>query len=299
MKSNFYRILILMGIILGFHNEIHAYITVPSTSYSLKVGVDQYLSVPDAYDGYIDHAVWACSESAISFKEKDAAGAIIQITRPFSGTAVIELLATEKYLDYQAHTRARTYYKQYLITCIGGGGASVDDSEIILPENISIGLGETKNFNILSGNCYNGAFSLKWEHQTPIRFAIYEVNYNTGSINISGAMPGEGVLKVTTANGHERDCKIVVTAPEIVSGRRTEKVAVADIKSLIANILPIAKAAGIENVIFDNDENGNNSVPKNIYNIQGILLKRNATKSDIRALSPGIYIIGKEKIIVR
>lgn len=299
MKSYIYRLLIIMGIMLGFQEKIHAYITVASTSYSLEVGVDKYLSVPNAYDGYIDHAVWACSNSAISFKEKDAAGAIIQITRAYSGTAIIELLATEKYLDSYGRTRARTYYKQYLITCIGGGGgSSTGDSEIILPENISLNLGETKQFNILSGNCYNGAFTLNWKKWSPERFAMYSVNYNTGAIEISGAMSGEGILNVKTAAGDERDCKIVVTAPEIVTNRRTEKVAVSDIKSLIANILPIAKTTRIEDVLIDFGEKGNER-PNHIYNLQGVLFKENATPKDIQSLAPGFYIVGGKKIIVR
>lgn len=300
MKSYIYRILIIMGIVLGFNDKINAYITVPSTSYSLNVGFDKYLGVPDAYDGYIDHAVWACSKSEISFKEKGAAGAIIQITRSFSGTAIVELLATEKYFDSYGRTRARTYYKQYLITCIGGGGPSGEDSEIILPETISLSLGETKQFNILSGNCYNGAFSLNWKNQSPEKFAIYSVNYNTGTIEISGAMSGQGVLNVRTVNGGERDCKIIVTAPEIVSNRRTESVAISDIRLLISNILSITRTSGIEDILVDTNKNGEyGNMPNHIYNIQGVLIKQNATASDIRSLSPGIYIIGGKKIIVR
>lgn len=231
-----------MGIMLGFQHQIHAYITVSPTSYTLAVGVDQYLRVPDAYDGYIDQVVWSCSKSEISFKKEDNSGAIIQITRSFSGTAIIELLATEKYLDSYGRTRARTYYKQYIISCIGGGGSSTEGSDIILPELISLKLGETKQFNILSGYCYNGAFTLQWKQQSPTRFAGYSVNYNTGTITIAGAMVGEGVLNVKTDNAQERDCKIVVTANEIISNRRTESVAISDIKSLIANVLHIADA---------------------------------------------------------
>lgn len=287
-----------MGIMHGFQDKIYAYITVASTSYSLEVGVDKYLSAPNANDGYIDHTVWACSNSAIFFKEKDATGAIIQITRAFTGTAVIELLATEKYLDGYGHTRARTYYKQYLITCIGGG-SSAGDSEIILPENISLKLGETKQFNILSGNCYNGAFSLNWKEWSPKNFATYEVNYKTGVINISGVMAGEGILNVKTAAGEECDCKIVVITPETVTNRRTEKVAVSDIKSLIATILRIAETSSVDDVLVDSDGNKTECNPNNIYNIQGVLIKRNATSEDIRSLAPGLYIIRGKKIIVR
>ncbi len=289
-----------MGVMLGFHGKVHAYITVPSTSYSLEVGVDKYLGVPDVSEGYIDYAVWACSKSEISFKEKSAAGAIIQITRSFSGTAIVELMATEKYVDTFGRTRARTYYKQYLITCIGGGGVPAENSEIILPEIISLSLGETKQFNILSGNCYNGAFTLTWKSQSTKNFAMYSVNYSTGALEIYGTMPGEGILNVKTASGDERDCKIVVTAPEIVANRRTETIAISDIKSLIANILPIVNASGVENVLVDTTDTGENGhMPNHIYNIQGVLIKRNATSCDIETLSPGLYIIGGKKVIVR
>lgn len=37
----------------------------------------------------------------------------------------------------------------------------------------------------------------------------------------------------------------------------------------------------------------------NIYNAQGICLKRNASEEDVDALTPGLYIIGKHKVIVR
>lgn len=298
MKSYIYRILIFIGIVLGFQEKIHAYITVASTSYNLAVGVDKYLNVPNAYDGYIDQTVWACNKAEIYFKEKKASGATIQITRSFSGTAIIELLSTEKYLDSYGRTRARTYYKQYLITCAGGGGTTPDNSEIILPENISLSVGETKHFNLLSGNCYNGALSLTWKESYPARFAMYGVNYNTNSIDIYGVMPGNGILKVKTVNGNELDCKIVVTATEIVSNRRTEKVAVADIKSLIANILPMITTSGVEDVYVNSDIN---EVPESnhLYNIQGILLKRNATQEDIKSLMPGFYIVGGKKVIVK
>ena len=284
---------------LGFQDKIHAYITVTPTSYSLEVGIDQYLSVPDVLDGYIDHAVWACNKSEILFKEKDAAGAIIQINRPFNGTAIVELIAIEKYLDSFGYTRGRTYYKQFLISCIGGGGSSsTGDAKIILPENITLNLGETKRYNILSGNSYNGAFTLSWKEVSRDNFAIYCVNHNTGAIEISGTMPGEGVLNVRTANGDEQDCKIIVTSPEIVTGRRTEKIAVSDIKSLIANILPLAKTSGIKDVMVDYDSYWEQK-QKHIYNLQGILLKQNATSEDIKSLSPGLYIVGGKKIIIR
>ena len=39
--------------------------------------------------------------------------------------------------------------------------------------------------------------------------------------------------------------------------------------------------------------------PNDIYNLQGICLKRNATEDDVKALRPGFYIIGGKKVIVK
>lgn len=39
--------------------------------------------------------------------------------------------------------------------------------------------------------------------------------------------------------------------------------------------------------------------PVNIYNTQGICLKRNASREDINILTPGLYVVGGKKVIVR
>lgn len=39
--------------------------------------------------------------------------------------------------------------------------------------------------------------------------------------------------------------------------------------------------------------------PNDIYNLQGICLKRNASQDDIDALAPGLYIIGGKKVLVK
>lgn len=50
---------------------------------------------------------------------------------------------------------------------------------------------------------------------------------------------------------------------------------------------------GIENIVNSNDK------IVNIFNLQGICVKRNATEDDVKALSPGIYIVGGKKVVVR
>jgi len=39
--------------------------------------------------------------------------------------------------------------------------------------------------------------------------------------------------------------------------------------------------------------------PNDIYNMQGVCLKRNASQDDINALVPGFYIIGGKKVVVK
>ena len=41
------------------------------------------------------------------------------------------------------------------------------------------------------------------------------------------------------------------------------------------------------------------SLPADIFNLQGVCLKRDATQEDIEALTPGIYIIGGKKVVVK
>lgn len=52
--------------------------------------------------------------------------------------------------------------------------------------------------------------------------------------------------------------------------------------------------AGLEE-ITDNHKNSTND----IYNLQGMCIKREATQEDVKALPPGMYIIGNKKIIVK
>ena len=57
----------------------------------------------------------------------------------------------------------------------------------------------------------------------------------------------------------------------------------------------VDELGGVDNVTVGSVE----SATSDIYTMQGILLKRAATEADIRALAPGIYIIGGEKRVIR
>ena len=67
----------------------------------------------------------------------------------------------------------------------------------------------------------------------------------------------------------------------------------------VAEITIKDATSGIEDIITDEDENDVINRPNDIYNLQGICLKRNATEDDIKALRPGLYIIAGKKVIIR
>jgi hypothetical protein len=50
--------------------------------------------------------------------------------------------------------------------------------------------------------------------------------------------------------------------------------------------------SGVENIIIDNNTS------KDIYNLNGVCIKHNASESDIKTLLPGMYIVGGKKIFV-
>ena len=54
---------------------------------------------------------------------------------------------------------------------------------------------------------------------------------------------------------------------------------------------------GIESVTFDSNEAADR--PNDIYNLQGVLMKRNASQADVDALAPGLYIVAGKKVLVK
>lgn len=68
----------------------------------------------------------------------------------------------------------------------------------------------------------------------------------------------------------------------------------------IATVKISGTVSGIDVVVVDCDKaaTGVTAADCNIYNMQGVLLKVNATQEDIDALAPGLYIIGSKKILV-
>ena len=95
------------------------------------------------------------------------------------------------------------------------------------------------------------------------------------------------VTIVGTSNSGE--CKII--AETLYD---TDKVATFDVKSDTSGIFEIVAEEGFENFVGSEVEFAND-----IFTLEGVCLKRNATKDNIDALAPGIYIVAGKKVIVK
>ena len=67
---------------------------------------------------------------------------------------------------------------------------------------------------------------------------------------------------------------------------------------VVAKITVSEEPTGIDDVMTDGQD-VNITRPNDIYNLQGICLKRNASQEDIDALAPGLYIIAGKKVLVK
>lgn len=114
-------------------------------TYSVGVGETATLNVPSVSLGYVDKAIWACSNSAISFVSKSTSSATIKVMKDFEGYAKVELVYVAKYVDSKGFTRANTYSKDFYVSCKNGsstgGTASAATSISTIPE-IKVAIGE-------------------------------------------------------------------------------------------------------------------------------------------------------------
>lgn len=67
---------------------------------------------------------------------------------------------------------------------------------------------------------------------------------------------------------------------------------------VMASITVMDEAAGVEDIVADGSD-AEIARPNDIYTLQGVCLKRDASQSDIDALTPGLYIIAGKKVIVK
>ena len=206
----------LLGIFLLFLScqTASAYITLPSSSYTMKVGETKFLSAPSASKGYIDHSVWSCSNSAISFVKKDAVGAEITVIRDFTGTATIELVSVEKYVDSYGRTQAITYYKEFKINCSTAG--VVNRTSISFP-NTEIKIGDVVEITpkVTPSNAM-----VTYKSYTPDRSgaAGIWVDFKSNTVKARGLVPGKSTCTIETTNGKTAIVAVTVLKPQIGTG---------------------------------------------------------------------------------
>ena len=209
------RIFILVSLMLMISQMTFAYVTLPSTQYSIKIGETKFLSVPSATRGYIDKAIWTCSNPNIKFIKKDNAGAQVKITSSFSGTTIIELVCVEKYNDKNNRTQAITYYKQFKISCISTG--TVAPTSISFPK-IQVKIGEQKTIKP----------TVRPSNATVIYKSCTLISGNSASIWIDsysnvikaiGRRPGITTSEIVTTNG--KKAIVLKDNDELISVRKT------------------------------------------------------------------------------
>lgn len=214
LNSSWLRNLVGMFLLLLSCQTASAYITLPSSSYTMKVGETKILSAPSASKGYIDYSVWTCSNSAISFVKKDAVGAEITVIRDFTGTATIELVSVEKYVDSYGRTQAITYYKEFKINCSMAG--VVNPTSISFP-NTEIKVGDVVEITpkVTPSNATVTYKSYKGDRSGT---ASIWVDFRSNTVKARGLVPGKATCTIETTNGKTALVSVTVLKPQISSG---------------------------------------------------------------------------------
>ena len=87
--------------------------------YSMKVGYTEFLSVTPP-KGYVRSSTWTCNKG-LKFTDKSEAGAIVEVTHYFEGSATVTCNYVFEYLGtYDHNMHASTGTKTFRITCIPG-----------------------------------------------------------------------------------------------------------------------------------------------------------------------------------
>lgn len=113
-------------------------------TYSLEIGETLQLNVPSVPLGYVDKAIWACSNPAITFINKSEISATIKITKNFDEYAIIELVYVARYVDNKGFTRANTYSKNFYVSCISdsGNNSTPNSASILIQPELTVEIGE-------------------------------------------------------------------------------------------------------------------------------------------------------------
>lgn len=223
-----------------------------SQSYSIEVGETLTLNVPTVSLGYVDKAIWVCSNSAISFVSKSTHSAKITALKMFEGYATVELVYVEKYVDNKGFTRANTYTKNYHIYCKANGeGSSTVATSISVEPEIKVAIGEKANIYY---HLYpEGSTTELWTSISPGKhFNGLILHKDDGYVE--GIARSTGVENVSVYFYNEKDervsatCKVTVydptwIAPTSMSVPNVLQLTVGETKKLLPILTPSSATA--------------------------------------------------------
>lgn len=207
------RMLVVAAIMLMVGQTASAYVTLSPEQYTVGVGETKYLSVPSSSRGYIGKAVWACSNSAISFLQKDNSGAQIKVTRSFSGVAIVELVCVETYTDINGRTQAITYSKEFRISCASSGSGSLTSISF---NDVEVEIGTVVEVTPTL-RPYNATVVYHRYSKTSGDSAQLWIEWSSSKVMVRGIRPGTSKFEIETANGKTATLEVTVPRPKGVA----------------------------------------------------------------------------------
>ena len=225
-----------------------------SQTYSIGVGETLTLNVPSVSLGYVDKAIWACSNPAISFISKSTQSAKVTALASFEGYATVELVYVEKYVDSKGFTRANTYTRNYYISCkagTSGGGSSTAATSISVEPEIKVAIGNKAK--IYYQLYPEGSTAEIWNSRYPGQYFSSIVHYKEGGY-VEGIARAAGVENVTIYFYNEKEekvsatCKVTVydptwIEPQSVSLQEVLLLTVGETKKLLPSFTPSSATA--------------------------------------------------------
>ncbi len=144
----------------------------------------------------------------------------------------------------------------------------IEKLEVEGKATVALNPGETHKFDVTITPANASLPYIFWRSTNP-EFATVD---NDGNVTLTG-------------NGGEEVTECRIIAETLYADGPVAEFTVQDYASAIDDIVVDTPAAPER--------------PNDIYNLQGICLKRNASQEDVDALAPGLYIIGGKKVLVK
>ncbi len=151
----------------------------------------------------------------------------------------------------------------------------IEKLEVEGKATVALNPGETHKFNVAITPANASLPYIFWRSTNP-EFATVD---NDGNVTLVG----NGVESAQADGDVVTECRII--AETLYADGPVAEFTVQDYASAIDDIVVDTPAAPER--------------PNDIYNLQGICLKRNASQEDVDALAPGLYIIGGKKVLVK